>query len=909
VHSDDSTSHDKTDSAQPEPSHGFTHDVFISHSSKDKSLADAACAAIESRGLRCWVAPRDIPPGANWGEAIIDGLNTSRSLVLILSSHSNVSPQVLREVERAVSKGIPVIPLRTEDSPLSKSLEYFISSAHWLDAINPPIQRHLSALADRLVSLVQAPPPKHASANGDTTLAPSLRHGTPRQSPALWLVAGIGGVAVAALLILSIAVLLASRPSPPSPQVDQASLATSATPWIGLEVADIPAPNLAFYGATNGGVMVTHVYPGGPSFKAGVRSSDLLIGFDDVLVPTSSAYKSLGIESLPIGSAHKLNVVRDGKPEQYNVTVLGKPDTTDASAHRPLPHEKRHSTSEKTVLAIAAEGDSILVVSGAEQDERKTITFLDISGTTRAPRVLAQTQGSFCGLDRAGELAITADPIGGPITLWNARSGKKIREWLGPDSEITGLGISAVHKVAVVATKEEVILYDMNDGTKTTSFAGGTYYDKTQVYFGEIKRGIKKNTFCTFGGHYKVGSGCVLGLSPTEQYVALNNGGDRTDGCGISVYELSSGKAVWRLFPEGNGSQIKNGEICPGSLSNDWTRVAVLHSNGPSSEIRVYAVPTLERVATIDAGRLIVFNQISWYADRYLACTGKFGGVTVWDTDTGSRLWDVSLVELGDVLKDSLFRWGPQTPRSCRFSGDHGSLWTGVLSLRELEVPPLRSAVAMPVDRGREPYVFPPFKEMGGLPDKANETPSRDASSSASMTMNLARADGSSREITTYGDGSKMISDRDRANKVTRRSFSPGSDTGQIGVVLGPASSEEKASDGWFVLKGVRIEGLLDNVHALNETTLETGDIITAIAEQNDAEFVSLAGLHYADVLRLFTGQDETSVRLRILRGGSTEPIEVVTRRRKLLPIKRQQVPATQKVQPRSSLQENPFDD
>ena len=75
-------------------------------------------------------------------------------MVVILSSDSNISPQVMREAERAVNKGISIIPLRIEDVPLSKELEYFLSAAHWLDALTPPLQGHLDILADRVKSLL-----------------------------------------------------------------------------------------------------------------------------------------------------------------------------------------------------------------------------------------------------------------------------------------------------------------------------------------------------------------------------------------------------------------------------------------------------------------------------------------------------------------------------------------------------------------------------------------------------------------------------------------------------------------------------------------------------------------------------------------------------------------------------------
>src|SRR5947209_5879057 len=90
-------------------------DAFVSYSSKDKAVADAAVATLEARGVRCWIAPRDIVAGKEWSEAIIDGIEQARMLVLIFSAHANSSQQVIREVERAVHRGIPILPFRIED--------------------------------------------------------------------------------------------------------------------------------------------------------------------------------------------------------------------------------------------------------------------------------------------------------------------------------------------------------------------------------------------------------------------------------------------------------------------------------------------------------------------------------------------------------------------------------------------------------------------------------------------------------------------------------------------------------------------------------------------------------------------------------------------------------------------------
>src|SRR5829696_5903144 len=134
----------------------MAHDVFISYSSKDKVVADAACAMLEARGVRCWMAPRDIVPGTEWGAAIVGAIASARVMVLIYTSSSNASPQVRREAERAVARGLHVIPFRVEDVPMSPALEYFISTPHWLDALSPPLERHLDQLSKIIRAVLDA---------------------------------------------------------------------------------------------------------------------------------------------------------------------------------------------------------------------------------------------------------------------------------------------------------------------------------------------------------------------------------------------------------------------------------------------------------------------------------------------------------------------------------------------------------------------------------------------------------------------------------------------------------------------------------------------------------------------------------------------------------------------------------
>src|SRR5439155_5554639 len=121
----------------------MAHDVFISYSLKDKQIADAACVVLETNGIRCWIAPRDIVPGS-----IMEAIRGSGAMVLIFSANANTSAQIKREVERAINKGIPVIPFRIQDVAPSATLEYFISTPNWLDAFTPPMEPHLAYLAE-----------------------------------------------------------------------------------------------------------------------------------------------------------------------------------------------------------------------------------------------------------------------------------------------------------------------------------------------------------------------------------------------------------------------------------------------------------------------------------------------------------------------------------------------------------------------------------------------------------------------------------------------------------------------------------------------------------------------------------------------------------------------------------------
>jgi tetratricopeptide (TPR) repeat protein len=132
-------------------------DVFISYPHQDKATADAVCAKLEAAGVRCWIAPRDVPPGSDWAASIVAAIDQCRAMVLIFSSSANKSKQIHREVQQAFEKEKPVLPFRIENVVPEKSLAYYMGPVHWLDAVTPPIELHFHNLVQSTIGLVRKP--------------------------------------------------------------------------------------------------------------------------------------------------------------------------------------------------------------------------------------------------------------------------------------------------------------------------------------------------------------------------------------------------------------------------------------------------------------------------------------------------------------------------------------------------------------------------------------------------------------------------------------------------------------------------------------------------------------------------------------------------------------------------------
>jgi tetratricopeptide (TPR) repeat protein len=126
------------------------HEVFISYASDDKPVADAVCATLEARGVRCWIAPRDLLPGRPYPEAIEEAISNSRVMVIVFSQPAADSRDVRSEIHLAFQQEITIVPFRIQDMHFPKGMKYWLGAVHWLDAITPPLEHHLRTLSERI---------------------------------------------------------------------------------------------------------------------------------------------------------------------------------------------------------------------------------------------------------------------------------------------------------------------------------------------------------------------------------------------------------------------------------------------------------------------------------------------------------------------------------------------------------------------------------------------------------------------------------------------------------------------------------------------------------------------------------------------------------------------------------------
>jgi adenylate cyclase len=109
-------------------------DLFVCYASADGG--DAARQIVmdfEKRGVKCWIAPRDVMPGASWPNAIVNGIELCRAMLLVVTDKANSSPEIEKEIGLANHLRKVIFPVRLDDVTLTGTLRYQTQNRQWRD--------------------------------------------------------------------------------------------------------------------------------------------------------------------------------------------------------------------------------------------------------------------------------------------------------------------------------------------------------------------------------------------------------------------------------------------------------------------------------------------------------------------------------------------------------------------------------------------------------------------------------------------------------------------------------------------------------------------------------------------------------------------------------------------------------
>lgn len=107
--------------------------IFLSYSRRDFALVNRLYEDLQARGLQVWMDRDAIQAGSLWRTSIVDGIQNCRVFLLVVSTASQQSSNVAKEVSLAESNGKPILPLKIDDTPISPDFSYSLAGIQFVD--------------------------------------------------------------------------------------------------------------------------------------------------------------------------------------------------------------------------------------------------------------------------------------------------------------------------------------------------------------------------------------------------------------------------------------------------------------------------------------------------------------------------------------------------------------------------------------------------------------------------------------------------------------------------------------------------------------------------------------------------------------------------------------------------------
>ncbi len=125
-------------------------EVFVSYATSDLGMAQKVCEALSAQKINYWLAPEKVETGDSFLAAIMDGLQSTKLIAVILSRAASQSPWVKSEIVMAISCGTPVLPFRIEEFELPKDFRLLMVQSQWQNAYLGPVDQHVDRFVTRI---------------------------------------------------------------------------------------------------------------------------------------------------------------------------------------------------------------------------------------------------------------------------------------------------------------------------------------------------------------------------------------------------------------------------------------------------------------------------------------------------------------------------------------------------------------------------------------------------------------------------------------------------------------------------------------------------------------------------------------------------------------------------------------
>ena len=127
------------------------HSVFISYARADQDQVEPLVHGLQVSGINIWIDRQGITPGEAWAAEIVKGIRRSRIFLLVSSSNSMRSPNVMREIYLAQEEKKHMLVVRMDEAPFPDEVSLFLSPVQHVGFRDGGVEPVVAVVRDALV--------------------------------------------------------------------------------------------------------------------------------------------------------------------------------------------------------------------------------------------------------------------------------------------------------------------------------------------------------------------------------------------------------------------------------------------------------------------------------------------------------------------------------------------------------------------------------------------------------------------------------------------------------------------------------------------------------------------------------------------------------------------------------------